>query len=76
MTVPTTLFFLIGTEWAIESIIASALSKGLKQSLLLGLQMVWDLLYSYHNYQFFIVFKVLGLAVRPFRTLVCHWIDT
>ena len=42
-------FFLIGTEWAIESIIASALSKGLKQSLLLGLQTVWNLLYSYDN---------------------------
>ena len=48
MTAPTTFFF-IGTEWAIESIIASALSKGLKQSLLLGLQTVWDLLYSYDN---------------------------
>ena len=42
-------FFFIGTEWAIESIITSALSKGLKQSLLLGLQIVWDFLYSYDN---------------------------
>ena len=48
MTVPTTLvFFLTGTEWAIESVIASALSKDLNQSLFLGLQTVWNLLYSY-----------------------------
>ena len=50
MKVPTTLF-LTGTEWAIESIIASTLSKALKQSLFLGLrvQTVWDLLYSYDS---------------------------
>ena len=66
--------FLIGTEWAIETVIASALSKGLKQSLFLGLQTVWDLLYNYNNSHFF--FKVAGLSVRTFRILVCHWIDT
>ena len=37
---PDSTFFLTGTEWAIESIIASALSKDLKQSLFLGLQTV------------------------------------
>ena len=64
-------FFLTGTEWAIESIIASALSKDLKQSLFLGLQTVWDLLYSYDNTAMTIltVFKVAGISVRTFQLL-------
>jgi hypothetical protein len=69
MIIPTTLFLLLltGSEWAIESIIASALSKGLTQSLLLGLKTVCDFLYSY-NYSHY-PFKVAGLSVRTFRTL-------
>ena len=68
---PDSTFFLTGTEWAIESIIASALSKDLKQSLFLGLQTVWDLLYSYDNTAMTIltVFKVAGLSVRTFQLL-------
>jgi hypothetical protein len=49
---------LTGSEWGIEDMIASALGKGLKQSLLLGLQTVWDFLYIYDNSHYLLRLQV------------------
>ena len=62
--------FMTGTEWAIESIIASALNKGLKQSLFLGLQTVWDLLYSYDSSHCLQGCRSFGAKFW----IVCQWI--
>jgi hypothetical protein len=71
MTVLATLFFLLtGSEWAIESIITSALSKGLTESLFFGLQTVWDLLYSYDNSHYLQRLQVFRCELFDFLSVI------
>ena len=71
------LYIYIGTDWGIESVIASALSKDLKQSLFLGLQTVWVLLYDLFELLFVIGLTLYGPIVRfrlPSYSVVSLWI--